>query len=153
MEASRTRKTATGRKSSPNGNRGTKSSAKRSRAKAKPALESFNPATGELVGTVETLTPSKVQAVVDDVAEVQPFWAALTLEDRARYMRRASDVLLAELDEIAELLTNEQGKPRVESYTMELLPTVDSLNWIADNGPRILRDEKLSMPMDRKSVV
>ena len=61
-------------------------------------------------------------------------------------MRRAVDVLLEELDEIAELLTAEQGKPRVESYTMELLPTVDSLKWIADNGPQILSDEKLSLP-------
>ena len=105
------------------------------RSKAKSGLESFNPATGELIGSVETLTPAKVQGIVDDVAEVQPFWAALTLEDRARYMRRACDVLLEDMDEIAELLTNEQGKPRVESYTMELLPTVDSLKWIADNGP------------------
>jgi acyl-CoA reductase-like NAD-dependent aldehyde dehydrogenase len=156
MEASRTRKTGTSRKSSPNGSKGTKSaksSAKDSKAKAKPkpALESFNPATGELVGTVETITPAKVQGIVDDVAEVQPFWAALSLEDRARYMRRAIDVLLAEVDEIAELLTNEQGKPRVESYTMEILPTVDSLKWIADNGPSILSDEKLSMPVILKS--
>src|SRR5215207_3709845 len=121
------------------------------RSKAKASLESFNPTTGALVGSVETLTPAKVQGVVDDVAEVQPFWAALTLEDRARYMRRASDVLLEDLDEIAELLTNEQGKPRVESYTMELLPTIDSLKWIADNGPEILSDEKLSMPLFLKS--
>jgi acyl-CoA reductase-like NAD-dependent aldehyde dehydrogenase len=152
MEASSSRKTRTSRKSSASG-RNDKPSATRSKpkAKAKAALESFNPATGELVGTVETVTPPKVQGIVDDVAEVQPFWAALTLEDRARYMRRASDVLLAELDEIAELLTNEQGKPRVESYTMEILPTIDSLKWIADNGPEILSDEKLSMPLMLKS--
>ncbi|MGH2957522.1 MAG: aldehyde dehydrogenase family protein [Solirubrobacterales bacterium] len=127
----------------------TKPQARRSTArkgKPKPALESFNPATGELVGTVETLTPGMVQAVVDDVGEVQPFWAQLSLDDRARYMRRAVDVLLEEMDELAELLTNEQGKPRVESYTMELLPTVDSLKWIADNGPEILAEERLSMP-------
>jgi acyl-CoA reductase-like NAD-dependent aldehyde dehydrogenase len=130
-------------KSSKSAAKGKSTSKRRS---PKPALESFNPATGELVGTVETLTPAKVQGVVDEVAEVQPFWAALSLEDRARYLRRASDVLLEDLDEIAELLTNEQGKPRVESYTMEILPTVDSLNWIADNGPDILSDEKLSMP-------
>ena len=143
MEASSSRKTSTrrktGAKSSPNGGRARKSSSKRSKA----GLESFNPATGELIGTVETITPAKVQGIVDDVAEVQPFWAALSLEDRARYMRRGVDVLLAELDEIADLLTSEQGKPRVESYTMELLPTVDSLKWIADNGPGILSDEKL----------
>jgi acyl-CoA reductase-like NAD-dependent aldehyde dehydrogenase len=151
MEASSSRKTSTSRKSSPNGSKSTKSSAKRSKRKAKSALESFNPATGELIGSVETITPAKVQGIVDDVAEVQPFWAALSLDDRARYMRRASDVLLAELDQIAELLTNEQGKPRVESYTMEILPTVDALKWIADNGPDILSDEKLSMPLMLKS--
>jgi acyl-CoA reductase-like NAD-dependent aldehyde dehydrogenase len=149
MEASSSRKT---RKTSANGRSGNgaaparsrtkrKSSAKRSASKA--ALESFNPATGELVGTVETLTPRKVQGVVDDVAEVQPFWAALSLEDRARYMRRASDVILDELDDLADLLTREQGKPRLESYTMELLPTIDALKWIADNGPDILGDEKI----------
>ena len=157
MEASssskttRRRKAGSSRKSGPNGSKSAGSSAKGSKAKPQPALESFNPATGELIGTVETITPAKVQGIVDDVAEVQPFWAALTLEDRARYMRRAVDVLLADLDEIADLLTNEQGKPRVESYTMELLPTVDSLKWIADNGPSILSDEKLSMPLFLKS--
>jgi acyl-CoA reductase-like NAD-dependent aldehyde dehydrogenase len=109
-------------------------------------LESFNPATGELVGSVETLTPAKVQGVVDEVAEVQPFWAQLSLDDRARYMRQAADILLEEIDEIAELLTREQGKPRTESYTMELLPTVDLLHWCADEGPGILADEKIPYP-------
>ena len=144
MEASSARKTRTSRKSSANGRSGNGAAPRK--PKLKPALESFNPATGELVGTVETLTPAKVQAIVDDVAEVQPFWAALSLEDRGRYMRRASDVLLEDIDEIAELLTNEQGKSRVESYTMEILPTIDALNWIASNGSEILSDEKLSMP-------
>jgi acyl-CoA reductase-like NAD-dependent aldehyde dehydrogenase len=121
------------------------SNSKRSSSKA-TTLESYNPATGELVGSVETLTPRKVQAVVDDVAEIQPFWAQLSLDDRARYMRRAADVLLDELDDLAELLTREQGKPRVESYSMELLPTIDALKWMADAGPEILADEKVPFP-------
>src|SRR6185312_7965983 len=111
---------------------------------ARPAastLESFNPATGQLVGSVATITPDQVQAVVDDVARIQPAWAELSLEDRGRYLRRAADALLADIDEIAELLTNEQGKPRVESYTMELLQTVDALHWCAKQGPKILADE------------
>ena len=116
---------------------------------AKPAalstLESFNPATGELVGTVPTITPDQVQAVVDDVARIQPAWAELSLADRARYMRRAADSLLDDIDEVAELLVREQGKPRVEAYTMELLPTVDALHWCAKAGPKILADEKVPM--------
>ena len=110
------------------------------------ALESFNPATGELLGTVATIGPDEVQAVVDDVAEVQPFWAQLTLADRAGYMRRAADVLLADMDEIGALLSREQGKPITESFSMELLPTIDALHWCADAGPKILADERIPYP-------
>jgi acyl-CoA reductase-like NAD-dependent aldehyde dehydrogenase len=106
-------------------------------------LESFNPATGELIGSVPTLEPDQVQAVVDEVARVQPAWAELSLEDRGRYMRRAAEVVLDEIDQIAELLSTEQGKPRAESYTMELLTTIDLLHWCADNGPDILSEEKI----------
>src|SRR3954469_16061793 len=106
-------------------------------------LESFNPATGELVGSVDTVTPGQVQAIVDDVAEVQPAWAELTPSDRADYMRRAADVLLDEIDAMAELLSTEQGKPRNEAYTMELIPTIDALNWCPYAGPKTLADEKL----------
>jgi acyl-CoA reductase-like NAD-dependent aldehyde dehydrogenase len=113
-------------------------------AVTKPAaLESFNPATGERVGSVPTIALQQVQGVVDDVAEVQPFWAQLPLSDRARYMRRAAQVIIDHLDELTTLLTREQGKPRVESYSMELVPTIDALHWIADNGPKILADEKI----------
>jgi len=108
-------------------------------------LESYNPATGELVGSVATIAPDQVQGIVDDVARVQPAWAELTLRDRARYMRRAADALLDEIDEIADLLVAEQGKPRAEAYTMELLPTVDALHWCAKAGPKILADEKVRM--------
>ncbi len=60
-------------------------------------------------------------------------------------MRRAADALLDEIDEIADLLVAEQGKPRVEAYTMELLPTVDALHWCAKAGPKILAEEKVRM--------
>ena len=108
-------------------------------------LESFNPATAELVGSVATIGPDEVQAVVDDVARIQPAWAELGLIDRARYMRRTADALLDEIDEIADLLVAEQGKPRTEAYTMELLPTVDALHWCAKAGPKILTEEKVRM--------
>src|SRR6476469_5800525 len=112
---------------------------------AASTLESFNPATGELVGSVATITPDEVQSVVDDVARIQPAWAELPLKVRATYMRRAADALLDDIDEVAELLVREQGKPRADAYTMELLPTVDALHWCAKAGPKILADEKVRM--------
>src|SRR3954471_2818746 len=92
---------------------------------------------------MSTTDPAGVQAVVDEVAEVQPFWAQLRLEDRARYMRRTAQVIIDHLYELTTLLSTEQGKPRAESYSMELVPTIDALHWIADHGPKILSDEKI----------
>jgi acyl-CoA reductase-like NAD-dependent aldehyde dehydrogenase len=110
-------------------------------------LESLSPIDGSRIGAVPTITPEQVQAVVDDVAEVQPFWAQLPPADRARYMRRTAQVIIDSLDELTALLTREQGKPINESYVMELLPTIDALHWIAKEGPEILDDEKISLPL------
>jgi acyl-CoA reductase-like NAD-dependent aldehyde dehydrogenase len=108
-----------------------------------PQLESINPATGELLGTVPTTPPEQVQAIVDSVAQVQPFWAQLTLEDRARYLERAAQVVIDEGDQIRDLIVREQGKPRLEAFSMEVLPTIDALTWIAQNGPEILAEEEI----------
>ena len=108
-------------------------------------LESFSPATGERLGAVPITPPDEVQGVVDAVAKVQPFWAQLTLEDRARYLERAAQVLIDEGDEIRDLIVREQGKPRNEAFAMEVLPTIDALRWIANAGQEILADEGIPM--------
>ena len=118
-----------------------------SREAAADVLESFNPLDGTRLGSVPLTPPDQVQAVVDDVAQVQPFWAELPLSDRARYMRRAGQVILDELESLAQLLTHEQGKPLNESYVMELIPTIDSLKWIAEAGREILEDERVPLPV------
>ena len=109
------------------------------------SLDSFNPTTGELIGSVETVDPERVAGIVEDVSEVQPFWGELSLADRGRYLQRAAEVLAAEVDEVARLLATEQGKPITECYTMEVVPTIDALGWIAEEGPEILADEAIKM--------
>ena len=109
-------------------------------------LESSNPATGEPIGSVSITPPEEVQAVVDSVAAVQPAWAALTLEQRGDHLRRAAQIILEETDEIRDLIVREQGKPRNEAFSMEILPTIDALHWIADSGAEILAEEKIPMP-------
>src|SRR3954447_17876025 len=116
------------------------------RAAEATELESFSPLDGKRVGAVPTVAPAQVQSVVDDVASVQPFWAGLPLVDRARYMRRAAQAIIDQIDELAELLSREQGKVLNESYVMELLPTIDSLRWLADSGPDVLDDERIPLP-------
>lgn len=106
-------------------------------------LESFNPATGELVGSVPTINPEQVDAVVAEIHQVQPFWAELSFADRARYLRRAALILADRKDEVAALLTAEQGKVRTEAYAMEVLTTVDSFVWAANNAAKFIGDEKI----------
>jgi acyl-CoA reductase-like NAD-dependent aldehyde dehydrogenase len=108
-------------------------------------LDSFNPATGELIGSVEATEPADVQAAVDAVAEVQPFWGELALPDRGRYLQRTAEILAGDLEEVTGLLTSEQGKPITESHTMEVVPTIDALRWIAEEGPEILADQQVKM--------
>ena len=108
---------------------------------ASAQLESFNPTTGARLGAVPVTAPEDVAAIVDEVALVQPFWAQLTLGDRARYLERAAQVLIDEGDDVRDLIVREQGKPRNEAFTMEVLPTIDALGWIGRAGAEILADE------------
>jgi acyl-CoA reductase-like NAD-dependent aldehyde dehydrogenase len=109
-------------------------------------LESYSLSTGELVGAVAVTQPDEVDAVVAAVAEVQPLWAQLTLRDRARYLERAAQVVIDECEEIRDLIVREQGKPCTEAFSMEVLPTIDALKWIARAGGELLADEKIPMP-------
>src|SRR5580704_4606052 len=109
-------------------------------------LESFSPLTGARIGAVPTTAPADVPAVVAAAAQVQPFWAQLTLSGRARYLERAAQVLIDEGDEIRDLIVREQGKPRNEAFSMEVLPTIDALRWIGRAGVQLLADEKIPMP-------
>ena len=96
------------------------------------------PATGESLGSVRTTPPAEVAEVVAQVAGVQPLWALLRLEDRARYLRRMAQAIVDELDQLCEAIAREQGRPRTEVATLELLAAIDALKWIAQAGPSVL---------------
>lgn len=90
--------------------------------------------------------PPDVAALVASSAQVQPLWAALRLPDRARYLRRAAQAVIDELDELADVLGHEGGRTRAEVVALELLPSVDALRWLADGGVRALRERRLAVP-------
>lgn len=101
-------------------------------------LRARNPATGEPLGTVRVTPPSEVPGEVAAAREVQPLWALLRVCDRARYVRRMAQALIDELDEVVDLLVAEQGRPAAEVATLEVLPAIDALLWIAEEGARTL---------------
>lgn len=101
-------------------------------------VTALDPATGEVLGGVPATAPDAVARIAEDVALVQPLWALLRVEDRARYMRRVAQAIIDEFDELVELIGREQGRARAEVAALELLPAIDALIWIAEDGARIL---------------
>ncbi len=109
---------------------------------APPRLEAVSPVTGAPIGSVATASPAAIGAAVAEAAAVQRLWAQLRLEDRARYMARAAQAVIAELDELADLVCLEQGRPRAEAVLLEVLPAIDTLQWLAEEGPGVLAGER-----------
>jgi acyl-CoA reductase-like NAD-dependent aldehyde dehydrogenase len=101
-------------------------------------LRARDPATGAVIGEVRATPPEEIDAVVAGVAHVQPLWALLRVVDRARYMRHMAQAIVDELDTLTEAIAREQGRPRAEVASMELLSAIDALNWIAQDGAEVL---------------
>jgi acyl-CoA reductase-like NAD-dependent aldehyde dehydrogenase len=99
---------------------------------------SLDPATGEPGGIVRLTASREVGSVVGQVAKVQPLWALLRLEDRARYMRRMAQAIVDEFDDLREAIACEQGRPRTEVAALELLVAIDALKWVAHDGAKVL---------------
>ncbi|MGH2904393.1 MAG: aldehyde dehydrogenase family protein [Solirubrobacteraceae bacterium] len=120
-------------------------------------IESRNPATGALLGSVQATAPGRIDEVVHAVAQVQPLWALLRVEDRARYMRRMAQAIIDEFDTLAREIAREQGRTRAEVAALELLPAIDALIWIADDGAKVLGGRRVgihrSMSLARRARV
>lgn len=106
-------------------------------------LRARDPATGELLGTVPATAPEDVAEVVQAAAKVQPLWSLLLVKDRARYMGRMAQAVIDDFDELAVALAREQGRPVAEIAALELLPAIDALLWIAQEGGRLLGARRL----------
>jgi len=106
-------------------------------------LEVRSPVTGEVLGSVAGREVGDAAAAA---AVVQPLWAAVPVQARAHYLRRAAQAVLDELGRLELLIAQETGRPRSEALLAELLPSVSALHALADDGPRALADQRLGRP-------
>lgn len=74
-------------------------------------LESINPATGDVVGSVDVTPAADIAAVVARARAVQPAWASRSFADRGALLRKAGELLVERADDIGTLATREMGKP------------------------------------------
>jgi succinate-semialdehyde dehydrogenase / glutarate-semialdehyde dehydrogenase len=98
-----------------------------------------NPASGAVIGTVPDMGTAETRAAIAAAAAAFPAWAARTAKDRATLLRRWHDLMLANADDLATLMTAEQGKPLVEAKG-EIAYAASFIEWFAEEGKRIYGD-------------
>jgi succinate-semialdehyde dehydrogenase / glutarate-semialdehyde dehydrogenase len=99
-------------------------------------FEVVDPSTGEVIAHVADATEDDVRAMVDGAAAVQDSWAAMPAIERAAIMRRAARIFEDRLDELARLLSREQGKP-VAQAVGELQYGIGFIDWFAEEARRV----------------
>lgn len=112
---------------------------------ARPAeLTSEDPATGEILGTVPNMGLEQVGAAVAAAREAFPAWKAIGHAARARHLLAWRDAFVRRKDEVARLLTRENGKPLAESLT-EVLAAAEFLAYYARHAGRLLADRPITV--------
>jgi acyl-CoA reductase-like NAD-dependent aldehyde dehydrogenase len=98
-----------------------------------------DPSTGAETGRVPITSAEKVRQSVMSAREAQPAWARLSYRDRAQFILKARELVLAQMDDIARLVSKETGKPAPEAISMEVVPTLDLMFYFANNTAKLLK--------------
>ena len=106
---------------------------------------SYNPATGAEVGRVPIATVDDVAASVERARVAFQAWKQTSYATRARLVMKAREVILAQIDGIAHLISQESGKPFGEAISMEIGPVLDLMQYFARNTKKLLRPHKINI--------
>ncbi|MCP3855005.1 MAG: NAD-dependent succinate-semialdehyde dehydrogenase [Actinomycetia bacterium] len=115
-------------------------------------FDSRSPADGRLIGSVPDMGADEAAAAVTAAHAAFPAWAARTGKDRAAVLRRWYDLLLEHTEELAQLMTAEQGKPLAESRG-EVTYGASFIEWFAEEGKRVNGETIPTFAPDKRIVV
>jgi len=111
-----------------------------------------NPANGQLLGTVPKMGAGETRAAIEAANQALPAWRALTAKERAVILRRWFDLMMANQDDLAKLMTLEQGKPLAEAKG-EIAYAASFIEWFAEEGKRIYGDTIPGHQADKRLIV
>jgi succinate-semialdehyde dehydrogenase/glutarate-semialdehyde dehydrogenase len=111
-----------------------------------------DPATGDVIGSVPKCGRPETRAAIDRAAAALPDWRVRTGKERAVVLRRWFDLLMANLEDLARLMTLEQGKPLVESRS-EVAYGAAFLEWFGEEAKRTYGDTIPSHARDKRIMV
>ncbi|MDA2986894.1 MAG: aldehyde dehydrogenase family protein, partial [Actinomycetota bacterium] len=94
-----------------------------------------NPATGEVFAEVASATADDVRRAIDGAEAARAGWAATPAIERSVIMRRAAQIMMDRIDDLAEILVREQGKPLAQAKG-EITYGCGFIDWFAEEGRR-----------------
>lgn len=95
-----------------------------------------DPATGQPFARVRLAHPDDIERAAEAAARASSLWRGTEFAERGRRLRRLAALIHTEADALSELVAREQGKPRVEALTQEILPALDHLRFIIRHAER-----------------
>lgn len=111
-----------------------------------------NPATGEVIVTVANMGSTETASAIDAARDALPAWRKKTAKDRAVILRRWFDLIMANVDDLALLMTTEQGKPLAEARG-EVSYGASFVEWFAEEGKRTYGDVIPTFAADKRILV
>ncbi|MEN0617375.1 NADP-dependent succinate-semialdehyde dehydrogenase [Klebsiella indica] len=111
-----------------------------------------NPANGQLLGNVPKMGAEETREAIDAASRALPAWRALTAKARATLLRRWFDLMMEHQDDLARLMTLEQGKPLAEAKG-EISYAASFLEWFAEEGKRVYGDTIPGHQADKRLLV
>ncbi len=111
-----------------------------------------NPATGEVIGTVPALGAAETRRAIEAAHRAQPAWRKLLAKERAAILRRLFGLMLENTDDLALIMTAEQGKPLAESKG-EIAYAASFIEWFAEEGKRVYGDTVPQNQQGRRILV
>ncbi|AIP02995.1 succinate-semialdehyde dehydrogenase [Burkholderia pseudomallei] len=114
-------------------------------------FEVFDPATGESLGTVPKMGAAETARAIEAAQAAWAGWRMKTAKERAAILRRWFDLVIANSDDLALILTTEQGKPLAEAKG-EIAYAASFIEWFAEEGKRVAGDT-LPTPDANKRIV
>jgi succinate-semialdehyde dehydrogenase / glutarate-semialdehyde dehydrogenase len=114
--------------------------------------EVVNPATRETIGTVPDMGVADTRRAIEAAHAAFPAWAALTAKERAAILRRWFDLMMANQEDLAALMTAEQGKPLAEAKG-EIGYGAAFIEWFAEEGKRLYGDVIPTHQADKRLLV
>ena len=118
----------------------------------KSTLAVHNPATGAQVGTVPKMGAAETRRAIEAANAAWPAWRAKTAKERSIILRKWFDLMMANQEDLAKLMTVEQGKPIAESRG-EIAYGASFIEWFAEEGKRIYGDTIPTHAPDKRIVV